>query len=216
VFDSVIQSDGKIITGGLYTQYNGVSENYVIRLDSNGFKDTSFNLGSGLNNLVRTVYYQPDTKIVIGGDFTTFTGTSQNRLIRLNSDGSKDTSFDIGTGFSGNPLNSIYVSNIAQYGVSLYVGGSFTTFTGTSQNGLIKLNSDGSKDTSFNIGSGFNNVVSEIYIQSDDKILVGGSFTTFTGTTQGGLIRLNTDGSIDNTFSVGTGFNNSVLDIILI
>ena len=211
VLSSLIQPDGKIVTGGLYTQYDGVSENYAVRLNSNGFKDTSFNIGSGFNDWVRTVHYQPDTKIVIGGEFTAFTGTAQSRLIRLNSDGSKDTSFNIETGF--NSTLGFGVLSVAQYGTSLYVGGGFTTFTGQTNNKLIRLNSDGSKDTSFNIGTGFNtgNSVNSIYVQSDNKVLVGGDFITFTGSTQRGLIRLNTDGSKDTSFDIGTGFSMSTI-----
>jgi len=211
VLSSLIQPDGKIVTGGLYTQYDGVSENYAVRLNSNGFKDTSFNIGSGFNDWVRTVHYQPDTKIVIGGEFTAFTGTAEGRLIRLNSDGSKDTSFNIETGF--NSTSGFGVLRVAQYGTSLYVGGGFTTFTGQTNNKLIRLNSDGSKDTSFDIGTGFNtgSSVNSIYVQSDNKVLVGGDFITFTGSTQRGLIRLNTDGSKDTSFDIGTGFSMSTI-----
>jgi hypothetical protein len=77
-------------------------------------------------------------------------------------------------------------------------GGGFTTFTGTTQNRLIRLNSDGSKDTSFNIGTGFDNTVSSIAIQTDGKILVGGNFTTYQGVSSLRNILLNSDGSISN------------------
>ena len=211
VFKSIIQPDGRIIAGGSFTQYNSSVENYAVRLTPNGSKDTSFNIGDGFDTWVRTVYYQTDDKIVIGGDFTTFTGTSQNRLIRLNTDGSKDTSFNIGSGFNSTTFG---VLSVAQYGTSLYVGGGFTTYNSNTQNKLIRLNSDGSKDASFNLGTGFDNsgsYVNSIYVQSDDKVLVGGTYTSFNGTTQRGLIRLNTNGSKDTSFNIGTGFSMSTI-----
>jgi uncharacterized delta-60 repeat protein len=206
IYSIPIQSDGKILVGGQFTTYQGSSQNNLIRLSSDGSKDTSFNIGTGFNSQVRTTRIQSDGKILVGGLFSTFTGASQNRLIRLNSDGSKDTSFNIGTGFN----NGVLSTSIQSDG-KILVGGDFITFTGSSQNYLIRLNSDGSKDTSFNIGTGFDNSVRSIAIQSDGKILVGGSFTTFTGSSQYFLIRLNSDGSKDTSFNIGTGFNSIVV-----
>ena len=210
VFSIASQSDGKVLVGGLFTQYSGSSQNYLIRLNSDGSKDTSFDIGSGFDKTgffafpsIETVKIQSNGKVLVGGDFTLFTGSTQNYLIRLNSDGSKDTSFDIGSGFDG----TIYSTAIQPDG-KILVGGFFTTFTGSSQNRLIRLNSDGSKDTSFDIGSGFDSNVDSIEIQSDGKILVLGNFSTFTGSTQNNLIRLNSDGSKDSTFDVGTGPNS--------
>ena len=210
-----IQSDGKIIVGGIFTSFNGGSQNRLIRLNSDGSKDTSFNIGGGFNEPINSTQIQSDGKIIAGGSFTTFTGSSQNRLIRLNSDGSKDTSFDIGSGFSAGLSPCFVYSTAIQSDGKILVGGFFTTYQGVSQNHLIRLNSDGSKDTSFNIGSGFNNYVATIKIQSDGKILAGGSFTTFTGSSQNSLIRLNSDGSKDTSFNIGGGFNSDVIDIAI-
>jgi uncharacterized delta-60 repeat protein len=210
VYSIIIQSDEKVLVGGQFTTYQGSTQNYLIRLNTDGSKDTSFNIGTGFGNLIRSIVIQSDGKVLVGGDYTTFTGSTQNRLIRLNSNGSKDTSFDIGNGF-----NSSVQSTSIQSDGKILVGGNFTTFTGSTQNRLIRLNSNGSKDTSFDIGSGFNGNVQSTSIQSDGKILVGGSFTTFTGSSQNRLIRFNSDGSKDTSFNIGTGFNNSVFTIAI-
>jgi uncharacterized delta-60 repeat protein len=198
----VIQSNGKILVGGQFTTFSGASQNCLIRLNSDGTKDTSFDIGSGFNSSLTEVAIQPDGKILVGGSFSTFTGSSQNHLIRLNSDGSKDASFNIGSGFDNSTL-SIAIQSDGK----ILAGGYFTTFTGTSQNGLIRLNSDGTKDSTFDIGTGFDFGVQSTLIQSDGKILAGGDFTTFTGSSQNGLIRLNSDGSKDTTFDIGSGFS---------
>ena len=205
-----IQSDGKILVGGSFTTFTGSSQNKLIRLNSDGSKDSTFNIGSGFNSEVNSVAIQSDGKILAGGAFTTFSGGSQNQLIRLNSDGSKDSTLDVGNGFN----NRLYVIAIQSDG-KILVGGSFTTFTGSSQNYFIRLNSDGSKDTSFDIGTGFNNYIESIAIQSDGKILVGGYYTTYQGLTQNYFIRLNSDGSKDTSFDIGTGFNEEVDDIAI-
>ena len=201
-----IQSDEKILVGGFFTTYKGLTQNYLIRLNSNGSKDTTFDIGTGFNGGINSISIQSDEKILVGGAFSTFTGSSQNYLIRLNSNGSKDTSFNIGTGFNGN-INSVSIQSDGK----ILVGGDFTTFTGTTQNYLIRLNSNGSKDTTFNIGTGFNSGVYSTAIQSDEKILVGGGFSTFTGSSQNAIIRLNSNGSKDTSFNIGTGFNGGIL-----
>jgi uncharacterized delta-60 repeat protein len=208
IFSVAIQSDGKILVGGNFTTFTGSSQNYLIRLNSDGSKDTTFNIGTGFDSTVRSIAIQTDGKILVGGLFTTFTGSTQNRLIRLNTDGSKDTTFDIGTAF-----NNLVFTTLIQSDGKILVGGLFTTFTGSTQNRLIRLNTDGSKDTTFNIGTAFNSGVNTTLIQSDGKILVGGGFTTFTGSSQNRLIRLNTDGSKDTAFNIGTGFNSIVQSI---
>ena len=208
-----LQSDKKVLVGGDYTTFSGASQNRLIRLNTDGSKDTSFNIGTGFGgggNSTLSIGIQSDGKVLVGGAYTTFTGSSQNRLIRLNSDGSKDTSFNIGTAF-----NQLIGSIAIQSDGKVLAGGAFTTFTGSSQIRLIRLNSDGSKDTSFDIGSGFDVTINSIAIQSDGKVLVGGGFTTFTGSSQNRLIRLNSDGSKDTSFDIGTGFGGTVNSIAL-
>lgn len=150
--------------------------------------DPSFNIGTGVtgfNTSVHSIALQPDGKILAGGDFTTFNDTTQNRLVRLNSDGALDASFDLGTGFDSQ-VRSITL----QPDGKILVGGFFTAFNGTTQNRIARLNSDGTLDTSFNIGTGFNGPVHSIALQPDGKILVGGLFTKYNGTTQSRIARL--------------------------
>ncbi len=68
--------------------YNGTTSNKIIRLNSDGSIDTSFNIGTGFNGYVRTIILQPDGKILVSGAFNSYNGTTSNRIICLNSDGS--------------------------------------------------------------------------------------------------------------------------------
>ncbi|MFZ1333610.1 MAG: T9SS type A sorting domain-containing protein [Flavobacteriales bacterium] len=80
----------------------------------------------------------------------------------------------------------------------------------------VSVAQPGSLDLSFDPGTGANNSISVTRIQPDGKIMVGGAFTTFNGQTAARIIRLNADGSIDNTFvQQGSGFNSGIHDIQL-
>ena len=206
-----IQSDGKILVGGQFSDLNGTTRSRFVRLNSDGTVDTAFytNLGTGFNALVYTVAVQSDGKIVIGGDFITLNGTTRKNLVRLNSDGTVDTSFytNLGTGFNGSVLNVKIQSD-----GKILVGGYFSTLNGVTRNRFVRLNSDGTVDTTFytNLGTGFNGGVVTIEVQSDGKILVGGAFTALNATTRNYLVRLNSDGTDDTAFytNLGTGLSN--------
>jgi uncharacterized delta-60 repeat protein len=172
-----------------------------VRLTSSGSIDNTFSIGTGFNGVIRAITIQSDGKVLIGGEFTSYSGTTRNRLIRLNSDGSIDLAFSIGTGFN-NTVRTVAIQSDGK----ILVGGDFTAYNGVTRNYTIRLNSDGSRDDTFNIGTGFNNTVRTVAIQSDGKVLIGGNFTLYNGTTKNRIIRLNSNGSIDSTFKMGTGF----------
>ena len=207
-----IQSDGKIIVGGDFTNLNNVPSNKLARLNINGTTDTTFNLGSGFNNTVNGINTQSDGKIVVVGNFTSYNGTLKNRIVRLNIDGTIDATFNIGSGFN-NAVNGINIQSDGK----ILVFGSFTTYNGNSKNRIIRLNADGTIDSTFNLTTGANNTVSSCAIQSDGKILIGGNFGAFNGVARNRLARLNTDGSLDTAFISGitTYTTNEVKTICL-
>jgi|GEM_PF-3552463 len=203
----ILQDDGKMILGGVFTKFQGLPQNYIIRLNSDGSKDSTFNCGTGFmdnpngGSTVLTMVKQKDGKILVGGGFLGYQGIAAKYLIRLNADGTKDTSFDIGTGF-----NSTVKTIVLQNDGKIIVGGEFTQFQGLSQNRLIRLNTDGSKDASFNVLTGFDATVNNVVLQPDGKIIAGGYFMRYVNDTQNGIVRLNPDGSRDKTFDIFTGF----------
>ncbi len=201
-----VQTDGKIVVGGWFSTYNGTSTPYLARLNGNGSLDTTFNQGgSGLNTIVSVVALQSDGKILVTGSFATYNGTAASRFIRLNSDGSRDLSFTLtGTGITGGPD-----ALALQPDGKILAGGSFTTYNGASQVRMMRVNSDGSLDPTFAVGSGFQNQVISLALQANGKVVVGGRFTSYNGTARGGIARLNSDGSLDTTFMSGVGFVSS-------
>ncbi len=182
-----LQPDGKIIVGGHFTSFNGTSSKRIVRLNTDGSLDTSFS--PEFNSQVICVVLQPDGKIVVGG----------GGLVRLNTDGSLDTSFA--------PWTVGDVRSLAlQPDGKIIVCGGFTSFYEASRNRILRLRADGSLDTSFDPKDGFNNVVHSVALQPNGKIVIGGRFTSFNGTSRNLIARLNADGSLDTSFNPGTGF----------
>ena len=188
-----IQSDGKIIVGGNFDAYSGTSVTRICRLNSNGTLDNTFTTGTGLNNVPRTIKIQPDGKILIGGTFTSYGGFVRNRIVRLNSDGTIDSTVFVGLGggFNGD-VNAI---EFAQDGTIL-VGGNFTSYSGSSSyQRLINLNSNGSVNTSFQTNNP-NERVDSIAVLPDGDIYVGGLFSLFGSTTVQRFVKLSSNGSL--------------------
>jgi uncharacterized delta-60 repeat protein len=195
-----IQNDGKIIIGGDFTTYNGISINRIARLNADLTLDTSFNPGTGANFTVETTSIQSDGKIIIGGFFSTYNGIIRKSIARLNSDGELDLTFDPGTGVN-NSLNSTAIQSDGK----IIIGGAFSDYNGTARNNIARLNIDGTVDDSFNMGIGANGTVTEIAIQIDSRIIISGSFTTYDNLSRNRIARLNSDGTIDFTFFPGGG-----------
>ena len=198
VFGMAVQSDGKILVGGVFNTLCGQSRRSLGRLNADGTLDTSFNPGGG--DIVYSLAVQADGKILVGGDFYRLCGQSRSHLGRLNADGTLDASFNPGADYD-------YVSSlVVQADGKILVGGSFDTLGGQSRMNLGRLNADGTLDTTFNPGT--DSFVYSLAMQEDEKILVGGEFTTLGGQSRANLGRLNADGTLDTSFNPGA--NNPV------
>ena len=201
-----LQSDGNLIVGGDFLNFNGAATPKLCRLLPDGSKDPSFVLGTGFTGNVYCTLLQPDGKIIVGGAFTSFNGSTANRLIRLNPDGSRDASFDTSIAASSGIIYSVAM----QADGSLIVGGSFVNYNGVSASRIARILPNGNLDTTFAIGTGANSLVEEAHIQQDGKIILGGSFVSFNGTACGRIIRLNTNGTVDASFVQGAGFDANI------
>ena len=80
------------------------------------------------------------------------------------------------------------------------IGGWFTAYDGVAARRLARLQPDGTLDNSFMSGSGFDDEVRCMALQLDGHILIGGSFESFDGAPNPGLVRLNPDGVLDTDF----------------
>jgi uncharacterized delta-60 repeat protein len=210
-----VQADGRILAGGFFTNFNSVAMNYIARLNPDGSLDSLFNPGSGADNPVYAVaqtFVGGLSKVLIGGSFATVGGTSINGIARLNDDGSQDATFNPGLGANA----TVYALAVQPDG-KVVLGGDFTAVNGnTNFNHIARLNVDGSIDTTFNPGVGANDSVRAITLQLNGEILMGGLFTSVNGNTNfNHIARLNSDGSVDNSFQPGVGANDAVFSIAL-
>ncbi len=122
--------------------------------------------------------------------------------------GSVDTTFD------AHPNSFINALGLQSSG-KLIVGGDFTSINSFGFNRIARLNVTGSTDPLFKVGQGANGQVQAILIQPDDKIIVGGRFTTYDVTNRARIARLNADGTIDSSFNPGAGADNPVFALAL-
>jgi uncharacterized delta-60 repeat protein len=213
----LILPNGKIIISGQFNSYNGNAANGIARLNTDGSFDNTFNMGSGFTSggYAVSIALQSDGKIVMAGNFQTYNGADAKYILRINADGSLDNTFSSITSTSGGfVINSIKV----QPDNKVLVVGNFTSYNGTTTTrGLIRLNGDGTIDNAFITanGTGINDPVNQYYLydvvpQASGKIIIGGTFTTFNSVSRNNITRLNSDGSLDNTFVIGTGFTGSI------
>ncbi|CAC9976510.1 DUF7619 domain-containing protein [Flavobacterium panici] len=181
-----LQTDGKILVGGYLDSYKGVAiTGGILRLTKTGELDNSFHYTNTDSYSVNQIAIQTDGKILINGP----------GLIRLNIDGTVDATFksEIVPGLFGKIK---LLSNEKILVIDSYK--------------LQRLNKDGSIDNSFNYGTFNFTSKTSIAIQTDGKILCGGNFSTYNDINIKGLIRLNTNGTLDPAFNIGTGFNGPV------
>lgn len=212
------QSDGRVVIGGNFINVNETNRFRIARLNANGSLDTSFGAGqSGANDFVNVMAIQPDGRILIGGNFTTVNGVGRRFMARLNADGSLDTTFGANLPFLNNRVFSMALLSSGK----ILIGGTFNTVNNVAPGGIIRLNSDGTLDTTFDAGLdlGTFSGTFAIAVQSNGRILIGGRFTGVNGVTRGNLARLNADGSVDTTFGNGLDVANSrfpeVRDIVI-
>jgi uncharacterized delta-60 repeat protein/uncharacterized repeat protein (TIGR01451 family) len=213
VLTLLCQTDRRILAGGRFSAMSGAIRNYLARLNADGTIDSTFNPGSGPDNTVFALaetFVNGARKLLIGGSFPNYNTIPSSYLARLNNDGSLDPSFNTGFGINGN----VFAIALQPDG-KIVIGGDFTSVNGTSRNRIARLDPDGSLDLSFDPGAGANDSVRAIAIELDGRILIGGAFNNVNGVTLNHLARLNTGGSVDNTFSPGLGANDLVGSITI-
>jgi len=165
-----------------------------------GSLDTSFDPGSGTYASIHAMELQPDGRILVGGNFSSFAGSSLTGIARLLPSGTRDTSFDPGAGVTG-PQGASWINAIAvQPDGKILIAGDFTSVDGQSVARVGRLNSDGSFDATFNVGTGANADIHGMAVDAEGRVLVTGFLTSFNGQPCAGIARLLPDGTFDATF----------------
>lgn len=208
--DMVVLPDDKILVAGRLALQNGNQYANLMKLNKDGSVDPDFHPFAFSSGSPNAISLQQDGKIVIAGAFQYIVGgTPHYHVARLNTDGTYDVSFishlgDYSTIFGG--LQSLVVNTD---GKIMIAGEEFRKEGSNDPLYVARLNSDGSFDESFHLPvklfrpGGYAQVLA-MNRQSDGKFLIGGTFTSMgtdlDHTTTSKIVRLNTDGSIDNSF----------------
>lgn len=218
VYGIAVEADGRILC-----VYTTNSTRFAIsRLSANGSLEAPLNLGDGPESItppidvgtthipgatnaatITEIRPLPNGQFLVGGTFSHFNKVARKLLVRLNQDGTVDPTFNAANGFVGNDISNIRLVS----GNRLYVSGKFTKFGASSRNvGLVRLNGDGTLDTSFadsTISFGAN--VIGFSLQTDGKPVVNAAYANaaFQATFQ--VYRLGANGGNDTTFTQGAG-----------
>ncbi|MES2617397.1 MAG: delta-60 repeat domain-containing protein [Bacteroidota bacterium] len=204
------QRDGKILVGGQFESFNGVKRNGIARLNNDGSLDLSFKTQFTFSTNTHVIAIQDDGKILIGGLFghpnIMYKPNEFNpcNIVRLNTDGSTDTSFITRRGYKNPHVGAICI----QADGKILIGGNFDQFNGKKCNHLVRLNPNGSVDTTFRILEKHAKIVSYIKLQKDGKIITSGSPKSYDYDRNKTIQKFYPDGTIDSTFNVGRRFRS--------
>jgi|688.fasta_scaffold02593_24 hypothetical protein len=194
--DFIEQPDGKLVIAGFTTN----SKISVRRLNVDGTDDSSFTHyeHNAPDNNFYALALQADGKII----FSSIGINSNKNIVRLLANGTVDSTFNVGSGFgSGVAARSITIDATG----NVYAVGSFISYNGTPRNRIVKILPNGAIDSSFIVGSGFDDVANQIIINSA-KLIVVGKFTEYDGEASSRFARLDFNGTfIDSFFSYSIG-----------
>ena len=222
--------DGKLVVGGLFTAFNNISHQHIVRLTDNanilgipdGTIDAKFDPNLAFDSNVLTLAEQldpatgrPNGQYLVGGLFNNVNSTPATKLARINNDGSVDTTFHPAIDQRVNIV-------VAQPDGKMLIGGDFTTVDGVAQSHLARLNYDGSLDPTFSADvravpaydTNPNVSVFTITLLADGRMYVGGNFIMINGVSRNYLALLHADGSVDPTFDPGTNVVSAVQSIL--
>lgn len=173
--------------------------------EEEGALDPGFSTASltdhGTPATVHDLVHQEFGRLVVVGEFDAVGAASTGRIVRFLPDGSVDPAFDSGSGANG-PIRCVIVVDRQK----LLIGGDFTEFNGVSRSRIARLHPDGSLDTSFDPGTGFNGSVYSLttgYLDSS-SYCVGGSFSEFDGEGRTNLSMIDHTGALVDDFTTQT------------
>jgi uncharacterized delta-60 repeat protein len=193
-------ADGRILVGGAFTTFNQQPRMHVARLKGDGTLDPAFSPGVSPNLAVLVLAPQPDGKLLVAGKANAANGPPPNGVLRLNPDGSVDTSFDATPTADG---TCGYVRCLAvQPDGKVLIGGEFDL----PPRGLARLHPDGKVDATFHpppLPAWDEEGVHALAVLTDGRILIGGILSGLEGGPTSPIARLNPDGDIDPTFTLG-------------
>ncbi len=201
----LVRQDGTVLVGGDFFHLNGSPSRGLACLLENGSADPTFDAGD--MGIVYSLEPMSGDRILVGGLFSFVGGVERRCLASLESDGSLDMSF-APFGWGSSPVLSVAEQPDGKILAGGIIPGS-----------IARMESNGEIDPFFGSGAssfaGWDPWVYDIALQSDGKILCAGRFESYNGTACRGMARLNADGTFDDSFLMGTGFNADVFTMAM-
>jgi uncharacterized delta-60 repeat protein len=217
-FDVAIDSQDRIVTAGMATVSATNTDFAIIRFNPDGSFDVSLDGDSketidfnGKPDEAFTLAIQPDARIVVAGYETNPDGTTDSALVRLNPNGSLDTSFGTGGKVTTNLGGNDFISRIALQPDGKIVGVGAAQDTANPDFAVARYNPNGSLDATFGVGgivrtdfSGRIDYATDVISSPDGKLIVVG-LADAAGLAGGdfGIAVYNANGSLDTGFGIG-------------
>jgi len=218
IMDSITRDDHVYLYGD-FRGYNygnlTWTRNRLMKLNADLTLDQTYDVGLGPSQ----VYYVEasavqqwwDDKLIITSTSASYDGNPSRGIARVNTDGSYDSTYNVGTGLTGTGGYGSELT-IDSQGRAI-VSGLYSHYNGNYTNRIVRINQDGSYDSSLIVGNGFNNTTQSILMDSsgDDSFFVTGYFTQYNGVgTPYMITKLLENGSTDPRFDGGVGFTRII------
>ncbi len=205
-------TDDEYFVGGYFSAYGPDGRNNLVLIKTDGTNDPALPLTTGVTDFapqIYAVYPQSDGKIIVGGLFSSVNGQPRYNLVRLNADGSTDSSF-----LTINGASRSVRAFVRQSSGKLLVVGNFFAIDGVAKSCAARLNTDGSLDAVFDpgIGPSFNSL-NAAAVDASDNVYIGGAFPSFNTFTCNNIVKLAPNGAVDTTFNPGVGANGTVFAV---
>lgn len=217
-YSVLLLSNGSIMLGGNTNNIN--ARGILVKLDTNGIIDTIFGTNGilpldsmGFQFTLGKAVLLSDNKILCIGDENTDSTNQKAAYCKIDTQGNFDNLF----GQNGKVVTDIYnnlpntsesLRNVKELpnGAIILEGGILGQFYNS--NILLKINANGSIDTTF----GTNGVVNHLYpriafeVQPDGKIIIGGTKLLNSNDARYSITRFTASGVLDTSFNNGNGF----------
>lgn len=204
---------GPLIGGKYVLDVNGEAHTGATALTESGEVDPSFQVEFSPAGSVSAFCRMPDGRFLIGGTFVTVNGIERPRLVLVDADGSVEPAFDLGSG----PEWEVNLIRFLSMGKVL-IAGRFDTVAGVTAKGLALLNIEA--DGTVTVDPEFRPEITgwlsidDAGGQVDGKVVLLGDNLPFEGNSISPMIRLNADGSVDETFAPEEDFSTFTPDYL--
>ena len=199
-----LTSNGKVVIGGNFSTFNSLPRGSVARLRDDGSLDLAFG-NPAFSSIVTSVTVLAGDQVLAVGSFSSVAGTPRRNVARLNANGTLDASFNPCSGIS-NTFNVL--AAVMQPDGKVIIAGNFTNVAGAARYYVARVMQNGVLDSSFDCGFVGGANISQVWLQQDGKVIIGGAFSSIDGYSRIGIARLNTNGVIDTSFLVPNGLSS--------